>query len=96
MKKESREEKILAVDRLVLFIRAIDVSHFKFEQAIGVSNGYITKQLKRRGSISSKILTKILLRYPELNIIWLLTGHSVIIPRQELGKQNSNATLIAS
>ncbi len=81
MGNESGEEKVLAVDRLVLFIRAIDISHKRFERTIGVSNGYITNQLKRRGSISSKILTKILLKYPELNVVWLLTGHSLIIPR---------------
>ncbi len=81
-------ETILAIDRLVLFIRTIEVSYKQFEQNIGVSNGYINNQFKRRGSISSKILNNILLKYPELNVTWLLTGHALIIPRQTSMNQN--------
>jgi len=95
MKNTRRDLKVLAIDRLVLFIRAIGVTHKEFERKIGVSNSYINNQLKRRGSISSKILNKILLEYPELNVVWLLTGHSLIIPRQQLTTQNSNAAFVA-
>ncbi len=90
MNKTDDNETILAIDRLILFVRAIDVSHKEFEQNIGVPNGYISIQLKRRGSISSEILNKILLKYPELNVTWLLTGHKLIIPRNRLINQSQD------
>ena len=96
MKQSNTEENALAIDRLVLFIRTINVSFKVFERSIGVSNCYIGNQLKRRGSISSKILNKILLEYPELNITWLLTGHARIIPRNSSINRRQKANFIAS
>jgi len=96
MRNSRREVKVLAIDRLVLFIRAINTTHKEFERKIGVSNSYISNHLRRRGSISSKILNIILLAYPELNVTWLLTGHSLIIPRQKLNDQHSNASRVSS
>ncbi len=78
---------MLAIDRLVLFIKVLNISRREFEHKIGVGNGYIGHQLRRRGSISSGILNNILLKYPELNITWLLTGHSLIIPRNSTSNQ---------
>ena len=95
--KQTTHSDMLAIDRLVLFIKTIEVSNREFEKRIGVANGYIGNQLKRRGSVSSSILHKILLVYPELNITWLLTGHKLIIPRNStLQQTKSNTGLRAS
>lgn len=95
--KKITQTDMLAIDRLVLFIKTINVSNREFEKRIGVANGYIGNQLKRRGSVSSSILHKILLVHPELNIMWLLTGHKLIIPRNTiLNPPKTNTDLRAS
>jgi len=96
MNKTDPSDTMLAIDRLVLFIRTIEVSHKQFEQDIGVSNGYINNQYRRRGSISSSILNNILLKYPELNVTWLLTGHKLIIPRNPTSNQQQRPAFIAN
>jgi len=82
-KKNNSKAETLAIDRLVTFIKTINVTKREFEHKIGVANGYIGNQFKNRGSIGSGVLRKILLVYPELNVMWLLTGHQLIIPRNK-------------
>lgn len=46
----------------------------QFEQKIGVSNGAIRNSMRRKGGLSSDILSKILDKYPEISPDWLLLG----------------------
>lgn len=54
--------------------------HFKqlkgrtVEMECGLSNGYLGKQRKNKGSFGGNILRKIEQRFPELNMTWLLSG----------------------
>ncbi len=95
MKKKNNTEESLAIDRLVIFLDTINVNRREFEQNVGLANGYVGNQLKRRGNISSKMLNKILLEYPELNVTWLLTGHSLIIPRNTITNLTLETSLVA-
>lgn len=63
-------------NRLIEFIMLKNISIRKFESSIGASNGYI-KNLKYQPK--DDILQKILLQYPELNKIWLLTGEGEML-----------------
>lgn len=67
------------IERLGMFISALGISISEFERTVNIGNGYIGKQLKRKGSIGSHILEKVLERYPELNVVWLMTGRERMI-----------------
>lgn len=58
-------------ERLVLFLKYKKLSHAKFQESIGTSNGYVNSI---RQSIQPDKLEKIAKVYPELNISWLLIG----------------------
>lgn len=62
------------IDRLEAFIDTLGISTCEFERSIEVRNGYIGKQINRKGSIGSHIIERILNTYPQLNVVWLMTG----------------------
>ena len=45
----------------------------------GLSNGYLGKQRKNKGSFGGAILLRIEKRFPELNITWLLSGEGEML-----------------
>lgn len=70
----------------MIFIKSINISIKKFEEAVGLSNGYINnlKSQPREENIQ-----KIIQSFPNLNRIWLLTGEGdMLLP------QNGNATTV--
>ena len=69
------------VDRIKLFIEHKNISLRKFDESIGMSKGYMSRQIKSSASIGGDVLEKIIDTYPELNPIWLLRGTGkMIIP----------------
>lgn len=62
--------------RIILFIKRNKLSQKKFEQAAGLSNGYINS-LRNCPSISK--IQSILEAFPELNKNWLLTGEGEML-----------------
>lgn len=62
------------IERLAKFLHANGVTNYAFEHSCGLSNGYLAKQLRGRGSVGSDIIEKIKYIYPELSIVWLFTG----------------------
>lgn len=69
--------------RLVSFIYYKRLSQKKFEDSIGVSNGYVNSISK---GIGADKLEKICSKYPELNRKWLLYGHGEMLnPIQQGG-----------
>lgn len=67
------------IERIAIFIHFKKISPHAFEQKINLSNGYFSKQLKHLGSVGSDILIKIYLSYPELDILWILTGEGQML-----------------
>lgn len=56
------------------FIENSELSARQFDISIGASNGYILRMKKNNASIGSDVIENIIKTYPQLNIIWLLTG----------------------
>jgi hypothetical protein len=79
MKRITVTKSNTAIERLAFFIEKKGLSFRKFEHIIDVGNGYIGKQLKRKAGVGSNILVKIHNQYPELNIMWLITGQQNMI-----------------
>ena len=67
------------IERIALFIHFKKITPHAFEQKIDLSNGYFSKQLKHLGSVGSDILIKIHQAYPELDILWILTGEGQML-----------------
>lgn len=76
-------------DRLLAFIKAKSLSQKRFEQAAGLSNGYINKL---RHSPSADKLSHILEAYPDINRIWLLTGEGDMITDKRSASNTSTDT----
>ena len=66
------------LDRLYQYLELNAISAYAFEHACGLSNGYLGKQLRGKGTVGSAVLEKIKIQYPELNIHWLITGQGNI------------------
>jgi hypothetical protein len=67
------------IDRLNRYLESKKITAYAFEKACGVANGYFGKQSKGKGSVGSDILEKISMQYPDLNLIWLITGKGKMI-----------------
>lgn len=74
---------IKTIDRLMQFIKYSGLSARKFDLSIGASNGYTLRMSKNRASIGSDVLENILKAYPDLNVVWLLTGEGPMLKSQE-------------
>jgi transcriptional regulator with XRE-family HTH domain len=62
------------IDRLYQYLEYKKLTPYAFEQACGISNGYLNKQLSGKGSMGSEILEKIYRHCTDLNLLWLITG----------------------
>lgn len=63
-------------DRILLFIKAESLSQNRFEEAVGLSHGYVNNL---RSAPTAKILQKIFAAYPKLNKEWLMSGNGDMI-----------------
>ncbi len=61
-------------DRIIWIRNHYEVTPRAFDLSIGKSNGYIDKQHKRKGSVGSEALQKILDRYTDISPQWLIVG----------------------
>lgn len=62
------------VARISEIVKDLGYSERKFELSIKKSNGYINGMRKRKGSPTVDVLYDIVDKYPQYNIIWILTG----------------------
>ena len=70
------------IDRLMQFIKYAGLSARQFDISIGASNGYTLRMSKNRASIGSDVIETILRTYPDLNVVWLLTGQGPMLKSQ--------------
>ena len=62
------------IERLQDYLVYNNISAYAFEHSCSLSNGYLGKQLKGKGSVGSDILERIKDNYTDLSLIWLVTG----------------------
>jgi hypothetical protein len=67
------------VDRLMQFIKYAGLSARQFDISIGASNGYTLRMKKNSASIGSDVIENIIQKYPQLNLIWLITGEGEML-----------------
>lgn len=71
-----------------------------FEQACRISNGYLNKQFKGKGTLGSDIIEKIHRSFPALNMNWVLTGKENMIIKTDndpvVGMQKAEETPVSA
>lgn len=74
-------------ERLQFFVKEMGYGRNKFEEYAGIGSGYLSS---KSTSITSDTIEKVIAKFPNLNLEWLLTGNGLmIIPEAE----NTNITL---
>ena len=71
------------IDRLMQFIKFAGLSARQFDISIGASNGYTLRMKKNNASIGSDVIENILKVYPQLNVVWLITGQGEMLKKKE-------------
>ncbi len=71
------------IDRLMQFIKYVGLSARQFDLSIGASNGYTLRMKKNNASIGSDVIENILRVYPQLNVVWLITGEGDMLKKPE-------------
>jgi hypothetical protein len=71
------------IDRLMQFIKYVGLSARQFDLSIGASNGYTLRMKKNNASIGSDVIENILRVYPQLNVVWLITGEGEMLKKSE-------------
>ena len=79
------------IERIAVYLHFKSISPHSFERNIHLSNGYYAKQLKNLGSVGSDILIKIHHHFPDLNILWVLTGSGQMILEDHLKLSSTQA-----
>lgn len=74
---------VKTIDRLMQFIKHVGLSARQFDMSIGASNGYTLRMSKNRASVGSDVIENILKAYPDLNVLWLLTGEGPMLKSEE-------------
>lgn len=67
------------IDRLIQFIEYAGLSARQFDISIGAANGYTLRMKKNHASIGSDVIENIIRTYPQLDVVWLLTGEGTMI-----------------
>ena len=67
------------IDRLIQFIEYAGLSARQFDISIGAANGYTLRMKKNHASIGSDVIENIIRTYPQLDVVWLITGEGRMI-----------------
>jgi hypothetical protein len=82
------------IDRLYEYMQYHRITPYAFEHACGISNGYLAKQKNGKGSVGSDMLERISMVYPDLNLLWLITGSGEMLVHTANGRPAGNSLLI--
>ncbi len=63
-----------AIHRILSFITHLGISARQFDLSIGTANGYTLRMYKNNASIGSDVIERIVKTYPQINLVWLITG----------------------
>lgn len=85
--------KQITIQRLKEYLDVKGILPSAFERSCKMSNGSFAKQYYSKGSVSSNLLEKIAVVYPDLNMTWLITGNGYMITKtQKSSRQDELAT----
>ena len=62
------------INRIMKVIKHLGISARQFDISIGTANGYILRMEKNNASVGSDVIERIVKTYPQVNLVWLITG----------------------
>lgn len=62
------------INRIMQVISSLNMSARQFDLSIGTANGYILRMQKNNASVGSDVIERIIKEYPQVNLVWLITG----------------------
>ena len=82
------------IHRIMLLIKHLGISARQFDISIGTANGYILRMEKNNASVGSDIIERIIKLYPQVNLIWLITGNGEMLNEESPYKKFDAETYI--
>lgn len=89
------------IQRILQIIDYSGLGVTEFSKSVGVSNGYFAKQKAKNANVGSQILEKIVKKYPDINVAWLLTGEGDMLvsrenisEKKDISKTTENVTIL--
>lgn len=62
------------IHRILKVIGSLGLSARQFDLSIGTANGYTLRMHKNNASVGSDVIERIKEVYPQINLVWLITG----------------------
>jgi len=62
------------INRIIQLLNALNLSARQFDMSIGTANGYTLRMQKNNASVGSDVIERIIKEYPQVNLVWLITG----------------------
>lgn len=84
---EYSQNDVTTKERLKEFVQALNLGQNAFEKEVGIANGYLASKSK---TITSDTIEKVINKYPNLNIEWLMTGNGNMLKENGI---SSNKTI---
>src|SRR5690606_5115474 len=77
------------IDRILQLVNQLDLSARQFDLSIGTGNGYLLRMHKNSASVGRDVIEQIKKVYPQVNLVWLLTGQGDMFVKEETSKARS-------
>ncbi|WP_299362279.1 hypothetical protein [Winogradskyella sp.] len=84
------------INRIIKLVEALNISARQFDISIGTANGYTLRMQKNNASVGSDVIERIVKTYPEVNLVWLITGKGqMFITKPKASKTKSKSEIEA-
>ena len=74
------------INRIIQLLNALNLSARQFDMSIGTANGYTLRMQKNNASVGSDVIERIIKEYPQVNLVWLITGKGEMFVSQTESK----------
>jgi len=71
------------IHRIILLIQHFELSARQFDLSIGSANGYTLRMQKNNASVGSDVIERIAKLYPQINLVWLITGQGDMLIEED-------------
>ncbi len=79
----------MTIDRILKVIDFYGLTKSSLERELALSNGYLGKMASRNGDVGVKVIEKILYKFPDISLTWLITGEGNMLAEKSNGFDNT-------
>ncbi|WP_400078893.1 hypothetical protein [Winogradskyella sp. R77965] len=80
------------INRIMQLVAELNLSARQFDLSIGSANGYTLRMQKNNASVGSDVIERIIKEYPQVNLVWLITGKGEMFitkPQENQGRSKA-------